>query len=242
MKFDESVRSWSGIVILVGAVAGFSPRLCADQVAPLIIVETNDFGNTFGSLTPISPVLEVGTNILQGSVSWNTFVDDEDFVRISLPQDSRLSGLNLIVTNYSGPNPGAFGYFAVLPVEEGNSGEVAFIGNIDQPVGFLIGTPTNIVLHWQAPFADLGDEAGFEYELEMIVAPVEVVPGTAIYTAVEITFPSEYGPSYQLQCTSSLDSNSWINVGAPMLGVGGTMSAFDTTRHDGQRFYRVVKQ
>ena len=70
---------------------------------------------------------------------------------------------------------------------------------------------------------------------------IETVAGTAIHKAVEITFPSEAGQYYQLQCAGDVNSDVWSNLGSPILGVGGSMSTFDTTRHAEQRFYRVIK-
>jgi hypothetical protein len=151
-----------------------------------------------------------------------------------------LAGLTLRVTDYSAPTA-YFGEFALLPTEAGNSGSLFFLGNTAQPIAFVVGAPDNIILHMAAPYVGLGEQSFYNYEIELLVAPVEMVTGTAIHKAVEITFPSEAGQSYQLQCTSDVNSGEWSNLGTPMVGSGGTMSTFDATRNVGQRFYRVIQ-
>jgi hypothetical protein len=61
----------------------------------------------------------------------------------------------------------------------------------------------------------------------------------AIYTAAEVAFNTEAGKSYQVQAISSL-SETWSNVGAPVVGTGNPMSYVTPTRGSSQQFFRVV--
>jgi hypothetical protein len=67
------------------------------------------------------------------------------------------------------------------------------------------------------------------------------VPAT-IYTAVEINWNSQVGQSYQVQSATALNTNNWINFGAPVQGSGTNNSVFDSTRGQPMKFYRVLAQ
>lgn len=240
MKFKPAI--WNGkTVASLGMALLLGAALGRVQAASLVVAESGDFSGDLANPTQISPTLVVGTNIIQGYVSGSTFLTDQDYFRITLPAGSRVASLSLKVSNYT-TSGDTSGFFDVQPTDEGNGGSVSVAGNSVQVVPAVIAVPTNIILHAVAPFAGLGLETYYNYEVQVVVAPIEVVAGAAIYRAVEITFPSESGQYYQLQYTEDLNSDNWSDVGAHMLGTGGTMSAFDTTRHANQRFYRVVKQ
>ncbi len=214
------------------------------QATPVVVIESGDFSGNVDTPTVISPALEVGTNQISGSVSCAPFVNDQDYFRVVLTPNTRLAGVVLTVQNYmsTGLQPSA-GTFELLPASEGNSGMVTVAGNGTQSIPITVGNPDKLIFHAFAPVPfEFGNQTAYSYQVQLIVVPVEAVPGTAIHTAVEITFPSEAGQYYQLQCSSDLNSDAWANLGARIQGQGGTLSAFDTTRHAGQRFYRVVKQ
>jgi hypothetical protein len=46
---------------------------------------------------------------------------------------------------------------------------------------------------------------------------------------------------YQLQTRSELNTNTWVDVGAPILGTGDTSCYYDSILGVPRRFYRVVK-
>lgn len=204
--------------------------------------EDADFSNNSASPTVISPSLQLGTNTIHGTVDASQWSSDNDYFRITLPDASRLAGVKITVTNFSAGS-GSYGLFEILHAADQNTGSVALVGNNSYDVPFIIGTPSNIVLHVLAPFVfELGTTSALNYEVELVVAPIEVIGGTQIFTAVEVTFPTEANVYYQVQCTSDLASDAWINLGKPVLGTGDVLTAFDTTRRAQQRFYRVTKQ
>ena len=83
-----------------------------------------------------------------------------------------------------------------------------------------------------------GSVASYAYGL------VEVIPGIAaevfLHLAVEIAWPTQTTNIYQIQWSSTLSSNNWFNLGAPVRGTGGTNYYFDPTRSQDSRFYRVL--
>ena len=60
-----------------------------------------------------------------------------------------------------------------------------------------------------------------------------------IYQAIEINWTSTLGVDYQVQYTTNLTSGVWIDV-CSVAGNGGTSVAFDTTRTNASKVYRVV--
>ncbi len=66
--------------------------------------------------------------------------------------------------------------------------------------------------------------------------PVE----TAIERAVAVTFLTESNKWYQIQVSSMIETNSWLDFGAPILGNGLERRAFDSAVSPSRRFYRVL--
>jgi hypothetical protein len=67
-----------------------------------------------------------------------------------------------------------------------------------------------------------------------------LIPVTAsIYTAVEIDWPSQATANYQVQYSTVLDTNTWLNLGSPVVGNGATNVFFDSIRGQPARFYRI---
>jgi hypothetical protein len=62
----------------------------------------------------------------------------------------------------------------------------------------------------------------------------------AIYPAVEIGWPTDTNRHYQVQRTSALATNNWVNLGAPITGTGSNVYLFDSTFGQAARFYRVL--
>lgn len=62
-----------------------------------------------------------------------------------------------------------------------------------------------------------------------------------IFPAVEFEFQSQNGATYQVQVSSDLTGDNWVNYGDPIVSDGGPISAFFPTEGMIQEFYRVVK-
>lgn len=69
---------------------------------------------------------------------------------------------------------------------------------------------------------------------------VQDVGSAYIWTAVEIGWKSLSGTNYQVQFITDLASSNWSNFGSNVVGVGGVMTAFDTTRTNSHKYYRVT--
>jgi hypothetical protein len=67
----------------------------------------------------------------------------------------------------------------------------------------------------------------------------ETVP-TDIYTAVEVVWRAEAGKTYQVQSSTTVLTNEWVNIGSPVPGDDSLKSLFDSTRGQPKKFYRVV--
>ena len=232
------------MLLFVGAVVG-TPSGNGLLAASLVITEPGDYSDNETSPTVITSTLELGTNIVHGSVEGNLWFFDLDYIRVTLPPSSRLSAVMLTVSGYENPES-TRGSFAVLPAVDGNSGSFQIDQNTVQSIAFNVGNHTNITLYASAPVTRyLGQETFFNYHVQLIVERVvilEPVDGIALRKAVEVTFPSTAGLNYQVQCTSDLGSDTWVDLGSPMAGEDGSLSSFDTTATANQRFYRIVAQ
>ncbi|MCU0788635.1 MAG: hypothetical protein MUC91_10675, partial [Verrucomicrobia bacterium] len=214
MNRTRSFQTGAWLAVALGLNLANTTLLAAGGV----YVESPDFSNKSGTPTAISPVLQLGTNTISGSVDSSQWGLDHDYFRVTIPADSRISGIRLKVTNYSAEQ-GSFGLMEVLPSQSGNTGGANIPGNMNLDLGFAIGAPTNIVFHLAAPFIfDFGMTASFSYQIELLVTPLEIVAGTSICTAVEVVFPTQTNSFYQLQCTSDLQTGTWSNVGQPVPG------------------------
>jgi hypothetical protein len=61
-----------------------------------------------------------------------------------------------------------------------------------------------------------------------------------IYTAVELTWETEAGKSYQVLYRTNLESQTWLPLGDPVPGTGNPVSVFDSTRTNATKFYKIV--
>jgi hypothetical protein len=61
-----------------------------------------------------------------------------------------------------------------------------------------------------------------------------------IYSAAEIDWSSQTNVNYQVQYSTALNTNNWLNLGNQVTGNGSTNTVFDSIRGQTQRFYRVL--
>jgi hypothetical protein len=64
---------------------------------------------------------------------------------------------------------------------------------------------------------------------------------SSIYTAAEMLYVTEPNKTYQLQRVSDLGTTAWENVGDPVVGDGGMLQHFISTRDTDRGFYRVIE-
>jgi uncharacterized repeat protein (TIGR03803 family) len=67
----------------------------------------------------------------------------------------------------------------------------------------------------------------------------EFISTTFTNSAIVLTFTTEPGQIYQLQCNSDMNSSNWTNLGDSIFSDDNTVSVSDLMTN-GQRFYRVV--
>jgi choice-of-anchor C domain-containing protein len=68
-----------------------------------------------------------------------------------------------------------------------------------------------------------------------------LVAHLSILTAVQITFPTDVGKSYQVQWAAEVDTNVWYYIGTPIVGDGKTNHFCDPIEMNPIRLYRVVE-
>jgi hypothetical protein len=73
------------------------------------------------------------------------------------------------------------------------------------------------------------------------IAELADCPRCLIWSAIEVGWLAQTGTLYQVQWASYLATNTWFNLGASLLGTGGTNSVLDSTRESDKRFYRVLR-
>jgi len=87
---------------------------------------------------------------------------------------------------------------------------------------------------------DLFDQLSVQgYPLHGVVEVVPTVLSIQV-ASVQVAWNTETNRSYQLQYSSSLTSNTWMNLGAPVSGTGTNVSVIDTVLGEPRRFYRVL--
>lgn len=100
---------------------------------------------------------------------------------------------------------------------------------------------TNTTVSRRGKWDDRSETESFALSFKGIV---EVVPGIAaqvsVFKAVEIAWTTQTTNSYQIQWSSSLNTNDWFNLGSAIQGTGSTNYYFDSTRGSDKRFYRVL--
>lgn len=64
----------------------------------------------------------------------------------------------------------------------------------------------------------------------------------SIFPAVEISWSTITGETYQVQYSTNLVSENWFNFGDAILGDGSTNNTFDSTQDSAKRFYRVINE
>jgi len=65
-------------------------------------------------------------------------------------------------------------------------------------------------------------------------------PELRVFTAIELSWPSETNKVYRIQWTPSLEQPQWTNLEPLISGTGAEVSLFDSAREHPQGFYRVL--
>ena len=88
---------------------------------------------------------------------------------------------------------------------------------------------------------DGADNSGFDTVILHSPTNITNVGNLEIFTAAEVTWPSDSNVFYQVQWASELDTNTWNSIGGPILGNGSTSSILDSARGSSNKFYRVLR-
>jgi uncharacterized repeat protein (TIGR03803 family) len=78
------------------------------------------------------------------------------------------------------------------------------------------------------------------FRLSNLQSPPVFQSATISNNTLGLTWSTEAGASYQLQCNSNLNTTNWTNLGSPVTATGATLTATDSRTNGPQRFYRTV--
>jgi hypothetical protein len=79
------------------------------------------------------------------------------------------------------------------------------------------------------------------YEVTLQEVATIIPPLTTIQVASKgISWLSESNRTYQVLYSSSLTTNTWVNLASPVQGIGGTMTIFDNVFGEPRKYYQVV--
>lgn len=88
------------------------------------------------------------------------------------------------------------------------------------------------------------DRAETEAAVANAYSIAEIIPGVAsqvsVLPAVEIAWTTQTTNRYQIQWSSSHNTNDWFNLDSPIQGSGSTNYFLDSTRGADKRLYRVL--
>jgi uncharacterized repeat protein (TIGR03803 family) len=118
------------------------------------------------------------------------------------------------------------GVFTSLYSFSGNDGESPRAGLVQGGDGNFYGTT-------------YGSEGGIGTVFRLTIVPAFQAM-TLTNGMLSLTWSTEAGARYQLQCNSDLSSSNWTSVGSAFTGTGGTISTTDAVTNGPQRFYRVA--
>jgi len=72
------------------------------------------------------------------------------------------------------------------------------------------------------------------------IPPPRFQPVSFSNGAINFTWGTQAGQLYQLQYTTNLTQNQWVNLGGILSTGGGSITTTDTPAGHGARFYRIV--
>jgi uncharacterized repeat protein (TIGR03803 family) len=197
----------------------------------------NFYGTTeYGGTNDVGTVFQIGTN--GGLTSLYSFTGGNDGAN---PQAALVQGSD---GNFYGTtvNGGTDGYGTVFQINTNGAltNLYSFTGLSDganPEAGLVQGSDGNF---YGTAFSGGQGGVGTVFRLSsMRVAPafqaVTLSKGT-----LSLTWSTEGGGMYQLQCNSDLSSSNWIDLGSAVTAVGATLNATNSLTNGPQLFYRVV--
>jgi len=194
----------------------------------------------------------LGFNGPDGTPSYNTDIDSyEGISGIIADKAGFLVGVFLGPDEPTNPSPPRIDFSAtgLGTTFDGIAPEIGQTFFIGDGVGstpsaiqeFLVPpAATRLFLGFADAFGYSGQPGHYQDNGGLLTVTNELSPLLAIYTAVEITWISQTGVQYQVQSSPQSLTTTWTNLGNPILGNGLTNAVFDSTRANGQRFYRVT--
>jgi uncharacterized repeat protein (TIGR03803 family) len=86
---------------------------------------------------------------------------------------------------------------------------------------------------------EYGGQGGAGTIFRLTIVP-EFQAATLTNSMLSLTWSTERGGVYRLQCNSDLSSSNWISLGSPFTATAATLSTTDIITNGPERFYRLV--
>jgi len=138
-------------------------------------------------------------------------------------------------TGYGGTN-GGFGTVFEITTNGALTSLYSFSRN-DGAHPFSVLVQRSVGRFYGTTFAGGKGEAGTVFRLTIVPAFQAV---TLAANTLSLTWSTEAGGMYQLQCNSNLISSNWTNLGNALAATGTALSATNSITNGPQQFYRVV--
>jgi uncharacterized repeat protein (TIGR03803 family) len=156
--------------------------------------------------------------------------------RLAKGSDGYLYGATMHSGSYFGTGTlfriSAIGAFTSLHSFNGwTDGQNPVAGLVEGGDGYFYGTTR------------FGGEGGSGTVFRLSILPPAPVFQTFSLTrsAINMSWSTEVGASYQVQYVTELNSTNWTSLGSPLSAAGPTLSATDSVTNSPARFYRAVR-
>lgn len=115
---------------------------------------------------------------------------------------------------------------------------------------YLSGTEPNLVAYWSFEDGSATDITGHGHTGTFIgdtttvlddTPLIEIIQSTIKVASVQVSWSSSSNTMYQVQYSSVLTPNTWVNLGNPVVGIEGVTTVIDSVLDRSHGFYRVLR-
>jgi uncharacterized repeat protein (TIGR03803 family) len=200
---------------------------------------TNDGGNPVAGLVQGSDGYFYGTTLYSSYSDWFGYYGGGTVFKISA------NGALTTLYSFTGGNDEGQPQGGLV---QGSDGSLyGTTEGVNQWAGFAYGAGTVFQISTNGSLITLysfsgGNDGGYPYAgtvFRLTIVP-EFQAVTLTSSTLNLTWSTEAGGTYQLQCTSNLSSSNWTNLGSAVTATGATLATTDSLTNGPQRFYRLV--
>jgi hypothetical protein len=225
-------------ILIIVATFLANPLCTADPTNFVENITVGEFSSDTETPTLLAASLGIGTNTITGAATSSGLTVDIDAFQINLPNSLKLDSITVDADGiFPGPS-----FFDVMYDDDGNTGTVAIASSGSYNIPFAIGNPDKIAFSCVAPFDPFFSQDGnINYVMNLVVKQRVSASNLVVRTATEITWDSTSGTVYRVQWRNELDTNTWSQLGSPVVSTGTSARTYDSTYNVPHRFYRVLE-